>query len=98
MVMLSSRLKTKVNTSEQVSAYVYHVANDYHQDNDVRELLSGLGVLRKEMENTSLPIDREEFEQRARLFYLFDLFEDFLMIKNEYYQKQIANKEKTIRN
>jgi uncharacterized membrane protein YgaE (UPF0421/DUF939 family) len=84
IVGLVKRVSLNVSTSKEVASYVKDVASSYHEKNDVIELLDKLNALRKKMEESPLPLDRNEFEQRARLYYLFDLLEDFLNIKKEY--------------
>ena len=46
----------------------------------------------QEMKETPLPVTREEFEDRARLFALMQDIEEFLQIKAEFYQEAVEHK------
>ena len=39
------------------------------------------------MKSTPLPVERNEFEDRARLFMLLRRIEEFLMIKKEFFKE-----------
>lgn len=84
LVYHAQKINTDVDTVIQVSDFVLLVSEEYHEDNDVQDLLSRLADLHKQMDETALPLSWEEFEQRARLFVLLEDLEDFLNIKRKY--------------
>lgn len=55
-----------------------------HEDNDCKELIDKLNLLRKDYANMEMPKTRNEFENRALLFQFFNDLEDFLIIKKEF--------------
>lgn len=76
-------------TAKQVSDFLQHVSEEYHQENTVEVLKEELGIIMQEMKNTPLPTDREEFENRARLFMLLKQLDDFLNLKKEFILKTL---------
>lgn len=84
MVGLAKKVDIVASTSSEVSNYIKEVGNTYNENNDVSSLLVKLSVLREKMKESELPIERSEFEARARLFYLLDELEEFLNIKRSY--------------
>ena len=69
-----------------ISKYMMKVANDFHEKNDVLELLRELEVLDKFFKKEKLPITREEFENRAILFMILKDLEYFLELKRNFYK------------
>ena len=72
------------------------IANEYNLKNDCEQLLLEFYELDKKMKETPLPIERMEFEDRARLFVLLRRIEEFLIIKREFYKNvySLNKKEK----
>ncbi len=60
------------------------LAITFHEKNDGRVLLSQIEKTQKIYEDKPLPKTREEFEARARLFQIFQLFSEFVMVKNQF--------------
>lgn len=88
LVYHAMKINTTFHTTSTVSGFIKKVSEEYSQDNDVKSLLEELELLQKKMDETSLPQNREEFEQRARLFVLLEDLEDFLKIKRNYMTKK----------
>lgn len=82
------KLNTTPVTGHIISDYLKRVANEYHEDNDCKELLDEFYRIDKDMKGVPLPIGRNEFEDRARLFVLLRLIEEFLEIKREHVMKK----------
>lgn len=71
-----------------VGEFLKQVAEEYHRDNDVEDLLNKLQTVFKDMEIQELPKSREEFEARAVLYYILKQMEEFLRLKNVFVMKQ----------
>lgn len=74
--------------AENISAFLIKMAEEYHEENDVKRLLEGLEKLFAEMRRMHLPKDREEFESRAILFVFMLDIREFLDLKNAFYHKK----------
>ena len=70
-----------------LSEFTQDVAVNIYADNDCRQLIEKLNVLREEYKAMELPHNREEFENRALLLQFLNDLEDFLMIKREFKKK-----------
>ncbi|MDE6052583.1 MAG: hypothetical protein K2G55_02205 [Lachnospiraceae bacterium] len=71
----------------QVADFFEEIEAQYHRDNDVAELLKILEKLFADMKQENLPVNREEFEARALLFYMLMQLEEFLTLKNRFVVK-----------
>ena len=74
-------------TPQQVSAladFVMKVADEFAEENDVKELLEQLAGLRESYSVQELPRSREEFENRAMLYHIMEDMRVFLEIKREF--------------
>ena len=78
-------LQTRPFTAKTISDYLIKVANEYHIKNDCMTLLEEFYSMNELMKNVPLPINRSEFEDRARLFIILRLLEEFLLIKKDFY-------------
>ena len=87
MYKSTQTLETTPITAKIVSDLFLEISENYHQNNTATELLSHFYGIRKEMKNKPLPIERKEFEDRARLFILLNYIEEFLLIKQEFMVK-----------
>lgn len=76
-----------------VGEFLKQVAEEYHRDNDVENLLEKLQTIFRNMEMQELPENREEFEARAVLYYILKQMEEFLRLKNVFVKKQNQNTE-----
>ncbi len=75
-------INTTPDTSLPISDFLRKVSEGYHRDNNVNELLSDLKNLQEQMKQTTLPKEREEFENRAKLYVLMQQLHEFLAIKH----------------
>lgn len=69
---------------EEVRALLHAVADGYHRDNDVEDLLARLRAVLDGMKRQALPVTRAEFEDRAVLYHVLLRLHDFLKLKNVY--------------
>lgn len=69
-----------------ISKYMMRVADDFHEKNDVLELLKELEELDEFFKKEKLPTTREEFENRAILFMILKDLEYFLELKRNFYK------------
>lgn len=84
MYKIVSTLKTKPHTAEIVSDYFEKMASVFHRDNDGKTLLAEFKEMDAYMKKQPLPVVRQEFEDRARLFSLMRCIEEFIEIKMEF--------------
>ena len=87
MYKLSSKLNTNVITSKIISDFLLKISKLYHNANDCTQLLKEFYEIDSQMKSVPLPNTRNEFENRAYLFGLLRLIEEFLMIKHEFMNK-----------
>ncbi len=71
-------------TAEVIAIFFEKVSAEYHRDNDVLSLLEELAEIRSSMKTQPLPVERREFENRANLFVLLGLLEEFLELKSAF--------------
>ena len=88
MYKVVKSLETPPYTAKTISDFLYKISMEYHSDNDCEMLLEEFYYIDASMKETKLPESREEFENRARLFSLMRLIEEFLIVKNEFYMKK----------
>ena len=81
------KMHTTPNTAHIISEFLRKIAQEYHEYNDCESLLEEFYEIDKQMKEAVLPQNRKEFEDRARLFSLLRLIEEFLSIKKEYMRK-----------
>lgn len=67
-----------------ISDFFERVSTEYAKTNDVKELLATLHELLISMKSETLPKNREEFENRAILFYILKQLEEFLILKRKF--------------
>ncbi len=79
-----SKIETVPVTAKLLSDFFEEVSDQYSMDNTVEGLLENFEKLDKAMKEMPLPVEREEFEDRARLFALMRGLEKFLNLKREY--------------
>lgn len=68
----------------EVCALLARVAEEYSRDNDVSALLDAVKDVLADMRTQELPRSREEFENRAVLYYVLLRTEDFLLLKRQF--------------
>ena len=77
-------IKTVPGTARMVSDFLEKISVEYHKDNDVQSLLNELTDIREKMKSVTLPVNREEFEDRANLFTLLERIQEFLEFKRDF--------------
>lgn len=72
-------------SSKALSDFFKKVSEEYSRENTVKTLMEDYQKLDEYMKNEiPIPKDREEFENRARLFSIMRNMEEFLVIKHDY--------------
>ena len=96
MYKIIRNMHSTVFTAEIISNFLFKIANEYHLENDCEQLLDEFYDLDAKMKSTPLPVERNEFEDRARLFVLLRRIEEFLIIKRDFYKNvySLNKKEK----
>lgn len=87
MYKIVRNLNTTPVQAKKISVFLKKVSEEYEKDNTVVELMKAFQKLDKEMKDEPLPVERAEFEDRARLFALLRLLEEFLNIKKTFMEK-----------
>lgn len=80
-------LNTSPITAGKISRFMKNMAEVFERGNDGRELMRQFEEMDLYMKSQPLPTEREEFEDRARLFCLMRSVEEFIKIKVEFAQK-----------
>ena len=80
-------LQTQPFTAQTISDFLVKVASEYHVKNDCETLLEEFKSINEVMKSVPLPSNRDEFEDRARLFAILRLLEEFLFVKKDFYHK-----------
>lgn len=77
-------LETAPSTAKIISEFFEQIANVFHRHNDGLELMEEFREMDRYMKKQPLPTERQEFEDRARLFVLMRYIEEFIEIKMEF--------------
>lgn len=77
-------LETKPHTAHIISDFFEKMADEFHRENDGVSLMEAFKEMDLYMKKQTLPIERQEFEDRARLFIMMRYIEEFIMIKMEF--------------
>ena len=77
----------------QVAGILDEIEQAYHRDNTVEELLQKMDGLLLDMHRQPLPVNREEFEARAILFYILKQIRNVLQIKRDFVLTNPAYKQ-----
>lgn len=77
-------IRTVPPQTEQISALIYEVGVSFAESNNAKNLLEKLSVLLLQMKESSLPVTREEFEDRALLYSILMDLEYFLRLKKDF--------------
>lgn len=90
----AKNLKTTPFTAQHIADFLALVAQTYHTINTGdagRALMEKFIQLDNDMKKQPLPTDRKEFEDRAKLYGLLRLIEEFIQIKIYFYDKYSPN-------
>ncbi len=79
-----SSIETVPVTAGMLSDFFEKVSVQYSMDNTVENLLTDFEELNNRVKEMPLPVNRSEFEDRARLFAIMRGLEEFLKLKREY--------------
>ncbi len=77
-------LETKPHTAQVISDFFEKMAEEFHRENDGVALMEAFKEMDRYMKKQSLPVERQEFEDRARLFIMMRYIEEFITIKMEF--------------
>lgn len=77
-------LETKPHTAHAISDFFEKMADEFHRENDGVLLMKAFKEMDAYMKKQPLPTERQEFEDRARLFIMMRYIEEFIMIKLEF--------------
>lgn len=81
---LINQIPVLLEQSIHLADYMDHVAESFHELNNVKGLLDDIEGLYNHYRKDRLPESREEFEYRAILFQILNELEHFLKIKREF--------------
>lgn len=76
-----------------IANFTSNVAENIREDNDCKELIKSIELLRAGFKEMELPKTREEFENRAQLLQFLNDMEEFLNMKRNFAINYIDNKE-----
>ncbi|MBB6716094.1 aromatic acid exporter family protein [Clostridium gasigenes] len=79
-----------------IAEFTNNVAENITEDNDCKELMKNVLLLREEFKGMELPKSRDEFENRAQLLQFLNDIEEFLNLKRNFAITYIDNKNKTL--
>ena len=84
MYKTAKTLETKPHTAQLISDFFEKMAEKFHRENDGVALMEAFKEMDTEMKKRPLPVERQEFEDRARLFIMMRYIEEFITIKMEF--------------
>ena len=98
MEMYKSILKISMTPeqSKVISEFLKKTSSEFHEKNDVKNLISELEDIFADMRFQKMPESRTEFENRAVLYSLMLQIKDFLSIKYEVMEKREVQRSKTV--
>ena len=71
-------IKTQPLTAKLISDFLQKLSNEYSATEELQHLKQEFNLIWQEMKKRPLPQTRQEFEDRAELFTLLELIEEFL--------------------
>jgi len=84
MYKMVKTLETKPHTAHIISNFFDKMADEFHRENNGVSLMEAFKEMDAYMKKQPLPIQRQEFEDRARLFVMLRYIEEFITIKMEF--------------
>ena len=85
-------LDTSPITAKRISDFLKDMSEVFEKGNDGRTLMKEFLQMDEWMKSKPLPVERKEFEDRARLFALMRDMEEFIGIKVEFAENKLAGK------
>ena len=79
-------------TAKRISDFLKDMSEVFEKGNDGRALMKEFLQMDVWMKSKPLPVERKEFEDRARLFALMRDMEEFIGIKVEFAENKLAGK------
>lgn len=70
--------------AKQISVFIHEIGSTFGESNNAKTLLESLSELLSQMKESSLPVTREEFEERAILYAILMDLERFLQLKKNF--------------
>jgi hypothetical protein len=84
MDKIALNISTKTLSTKMIENFIKEVALEFSKDNTVETLIKKFNALDTDIKSKPLPVTRMEFEDRARLFTILRLLEEFLQIKADF--------------
>ncbi len=88
MYKMVSILETSPRTGRVISEFFHDMAQAFHEKNDCKLLMERFEEMDYYMDGQDLPENRQEFEDRARLFALMSYLKEFLEIKMKFVETE----------
>ncbi len=92
MYKMVSTLEATPRTARVIADFFDNMAEAFHENNDCKLLLEQFRKMDAYMEEQPLPENRQEFEDRARLFMLMRYIKEFLEIKESFMEAEKEGK------
>lgn len=86
MLQILNDLTAEPEDVQELRELFDFTADTLAEDNDGSEILAKISEIDQRYQQKKLPESRQAFEQRAMLFQLFQLFQDFIEIKAGFYR------------
>ncbi|WP_133579606.1 aromatic acid exporter family protein [Aureibacillus halotolerans] len=93
-----SRMTVTVRQGDMIADFLTQLSVSVHPGNTAHVHLERLEKLKESLKRTPLPVNREEFEVRALLYYFITEMERYLDIKKEFKALKDISKSKSKRN
>lgn len=84
------KLNSTPETAREISHFLKMMAMKFHRDNDGHEMMKHFREMDVYMKQRPLPVERIEFENRARLFVVMRNIEEFIQIKTDFAKEHIS--------
>lgn len=91
------KMDTTPHTAETISIFLKNMAEVFQKENDGKRLMEQFNEMDMYMKEQPLPLERKEFEDRARLFGLMRSIEEFIDIKIEFAEKYSLSRANMIK-
>lgn len=80
------KIRTAPVTAQAIAHFLQYIADSFHKDNRAEVYLDEFRGLQKMLEDSPLPLTREEFEDRAELYGILGDMEEFMLAKQDFLQ------------
>ena len=79
-----NRFYMSFEQTHMIAKFTKNVAGQIKDNNDCKDLLNELNILKEYFKKMALPVTREEFENRAQLLQFLNDMEDLLLVKRNF--------------